>query len=222
MLGTFYGVSVGCGDAELMTLKAVKILNKCNTIVVPISNGKTTAFDIARQVIDFSNKNIIKLEFLMVRDKSSLNKNHIEHSNTIAEYLKHGEDVAMINLGDISIYSTFSYISKNIRDMGYNVEVVSGVTSFCECANRLNLSLTTMNEPIHIVPSSYEGLEQIMESSGTKIIMKTSRNTSKLQELLKDKHYYVCQNCGMQGESFSNTLPEHTGYFTTIIVKDND
>lgn len=220
MLGKFFGVSVGSGNPELITLKSIKILNQCDVIAVPISNGKTTAFDIVKQVVDFSNKIILYLDFLMVRDKSKLDENHTYNANIIIEYLNQGKDVAMINLGDVSIYSTFSYICEKIINQGFKVEISSGVPSFCECANRLNISLTTMNEPIHIVPSSYEDIEDILKLNGTKVIMKTSKNTATLQRLLKDKHYYVCQNCGLDNESFSETLPDNTGYFTTIIVKD--
>lgn len=219
MLGKLYGVSVGSGDPELMTLKSVRILNQCDIIAVPISNSKTTAFDIAKQVVDFSNKTILYLEFLMVRDKSKLEENHVKNTDIIIEYLRQGKDVAMINLGDTSIYSTFSYICERVISKGFEVEISSGVPSFCECANRLNISLTTMNEPIYIVPSSSKNIEQILNLKGTKIIMKTSKDTSTLQELLKDKHYYVCQNCGLENESFSKTISENTGYFTTIIVK---
>lgn len=220
MLGKFYGVSVGSGNPELMTLKSVRILNQCDVIAVPISNNKTTAFDIAKQVVDFSNKTILYLDFLMVRDKSKLEENHIKNTDKIVEYLNQGKDVAMVNLGDTSIYSTFSYICEKVISRGFNVEICSGVPSFCECANRLNLSLTQMNEPIHIVPSSYENIEDTLNLKGTKIIMKTSRNSSTLQRLLKDKHYYVCQNCGLDNEQFSRELSNDTGYFTTIIVKD--
>jgi precorrin-2/cobalt-factor-2 C20-methyltransferase len=220
MLGKFYGVSVGSGDPELMTLKAVRILKQCNVIAVPVSNGKTTAFDIAKQVVDFSNKTILQLEFLMVRDRSQLEDNHTKNAQTIIEHLQRGEDVAMVNLGDTSIYSTFSYICEKVVSQGFEVEIASGVPSFCECANRLNVSLTTMHQPIHIVPSSYKALEDVLNLDGTKVIMKTSKDTSRLQELLKDRHYYVCQNCGLDGENFSQTLTDTTGYFTTIIVKD--
>lgn len=220
MLGKFYGVSVGSGNPELMTLKSVRILNQCDVIAVPISNNKTTAFDIAKQVVDFSNKTILYLDFLMVRDKSKLEENHIKNTNKIVEYLNQGKDVAMVNLGDTSIYSTFSYICEKVISRGFSVEICSGVPSFCECANRLNVSLTQMNEPIHIVPSSYENIEDTLNLKGTKIIMKTSRNSSTLQGLLKDKHYYVCQNCGLDNEHFSTELSNDTGYFTTIIVKD--
>ncbi len=220
MLGTFFGVSVGSGDPELMTLKSVRVLNDCEVIAVPISNGKTTAFDIAKQVVDFSNKTILKLQFPMVRDTSALEDIHTQHANTIIEYLTAGKSVAMINLGDVSVYSTFSYISERVQAKGFDVQAISGVTSFCECANRLKLSLTSMNEPVHIVPSSYSDLESVIESRGTKIIMKTSRNVAKLSQMLEGKQYYVCQNCGMDGENFSQTLSESTGYFTTIIVKD--
>lgn len=220
MLGKFYGVSIGCGDPELMTLKAVRILNLCEVIVVPISNGKTTAFDIAKQVVDFSNKTILKLEFPMVRDKSQLESIHAKHVSNIMEYLKQGLNVAMVNLGDVAIYSTCAYITERLIPLGVTVESISGVTSICECANRLNLSLTTMNEPIHIVPSSCQTLEDTLNLSGTKVIMKTSKSTAKLQQLLNGKEYHVCQNCGMPNESFAQTLDDNTSYFTIVIVKN--
>lgn len=220
MLGTFYGVSVGSGDAELITLKSVRILNQCDIVAVPVSNNKTTAFDIAKQVVDFSNKTILYLDFPMIRDKSKLDEIHTKNANLIMDYLKLGKNIAMVNLGDVSIYSTFSYISQKISDCGFKIEISSGVPSFCECANRLNISLTTMNQPIYIVPSSYGNLEDILNQEGSKIIMKTPHDTSKLKNLLHDKNYFVCQNCGLDNENFSQNLPENTSYFTTIIVKN--
>lgn len=220
MLGSFYGVSVGCGDPELMTLKAVRVLNQCRVVAVPVSNGKTTAFDIAKQVVDFSNKTILELQFPMVRDKATLDTIHIKHANTIMEYLKQGLDVAMVNLGDVSIYSTYSYVCEKLKRYGVTIESISGVTSICECANRLNLSLTTMNQPIHVVPSSCTNIEDTLKLEGTKVIMKTSRDTTKLQALLKGKDYYVCQNCGMPQEDFSQNLSSTTSYFTIVILKD--
>jgi precorrin-2 C(20)-methyltransferase len=219
MLGKFYGVSVGCGDPELMTLKAVRVLNQCEVVAVPVSNGKTTAFDIAKQVVDFSNKTILYLKFPMLRDKSTIDTMHTKHANTIMEYLKQGLNVAMVNLGDVSIYSTCAYIVEKLKPLGVPVENVSGVTSICECANRLTLPLTTMNQPIHIVPSSCDTLEEILSLGGTTIIMKTSRDTTRLRTLLNGRDYYVCQNCDMSGEKFSKTLDDSTSYFTIIIVR---
>lgn len=220
MLGKLYGVSVGSGNPELMTLKSVRILNQCDVIAVPTFNNKTTAFNIAKRVVDLSNKDILYLKFLMVKDSSKLEENHIHNSNIIAKWLERGKDVAMVNLGDTSVYSTFSYIAEKVLNRGFEVEISSGVPSFCECANRLNLSLTTMDKPIHIVPSSYKDIDKILNLEGTKVLMKTSKDTSNLERLLQGRRYYVCQNCGLEGESFSKVLSGNVGYFTTIIVKD--
>ncbi|HAN44311.1 MAG TPA: precorrin-2 C(20)-methyltransferase [Ruminococcaceae bacterium] len=224
----FYGVGVGPGEPELLTIKAVRVLAECDVIAAPQTNGENTlALDIVRSAVDISNKHIITLEFAMTRDKAEQQRHHIAAANKITEQLKNGKSVAMISLGDISLYSTFSYIFELVKAEGYNAELVAGVTSFCAVAAALQVSLTEMNKPLHIIPSAGGQLSESLALKGTKVLMKTGRAVSSVKSALKECGLYekasAVQNCGLPSEKIYRSLDDmddQAGYFTTIIVKD--
>lgn len=103
-----YGVSVGPGDPELITLKAVRLIKECPVLAVPRTKGENTlALSIVKQAADIRGKEIVYTDFPMTRDKEVLDKNYDRIAGLLAEYLEKGQNVAMLNIGDISIYSTF-------------------------------------------------------------------------------------------------------------------
>ena len=137
--GIFYGISVGPGDPELLTRKAVRVMEECKVIATPQTKGENTlALDIASAAVDMSGKTILPIRFLMTKDKDALQKSHEEAADEIAAWLDKGEDVGMLNLGDVSIYSTFSYIHEILKARGYETVVIPGVPSFCAVAARLH------------------------------------------------------------------------------------
>lgn len=222
--GIFYGVSVGPGDPELITLKAVKVLEKVDTIATPRTKGENTlALDIVSQVVDMSGKEIIYQDFLMSRDKVLVHQRHLEIAETVKQYLDKGQDVAMLNLGDVSVFSTFSYIMEIIAEQGYTVEVIAGVTSFCSVASTLKLSLTSMNEPLHIMPAS--NIEDVIKLSGTKVIMKAGKSMHKVKQVIIENNLQdrvkAVQNCGLPNQVICNNIDELSddlSYFTTLII----
>lgn len=222
--GKLFGVSVGPGDPELLTLKAVRVLNSCSAIAVPETKlGNTVALQIIENVIDLSGKQIIRLPFRMSRDPEVLIKSHEEQALMLLNILKNGNDAAMISLGDISIYSTFGYIAKLVENEGCEVERVSGVPSFCECACRLGMSLTEMNLPIHILPSRCVNEETLLQLPGSKVIMKDASGFFAIKKILREKGFHAAAvtNCGLPNEKIYqdfNDLPDQPAYFTTIIV----
>lgn len=227
MKGTLYGISVGPGDPELLTLKAVRIIKQCEVIAVPQTNGdNTVALDIASQAVDLSKKKIVLLPFLMIRDRIKLNENHLRLANILKSYLDSGYDVAMLSLGDISVYSSFSYLADLLSQENYKIEIVAGVTSFCAAAASLKTSLTTMDKPVHVVPVGSE-MGQALSLDGTKVFMKAGRSLPQLLKLLKEKQLLkntmLVQNCGMPNEKVVKEPCESfevSGYFTTVIVKE--
>lgn len=226
MVGKLYGVSIGPGDPELLTLKAVRIIKDSPVIATPQTAGeKTLAYDIVQSVVDMSQKEIMKLEFLMTRNHGLLVERHQLIASQIAEQLDQGKDVAMLNLGDVSVFSTFSYMMNILTEKGYEVEVVPGVTSFCAVAATLKTSLTTMHKPLHIIPAG--SLESVLELEGTKVVMKTGKAMPEIKAMLKergqDHHVMAVQNCGLPNEVVCKTVDEiwdDASYFTTMIIKE--
>ena len=225
--GTLYGVSVGPGDPELLTLKAVRVLEQCPVIAAPqTKGGRNLALDIAQNVVPLDDKIVLALHVAMHRDEAR-RANYEEAAAAVREQLDAGRDVAMPNLGDVSIYSTFSYLMRRLEAEGYETVMIPGVPSFCAVAARLQTSLTDRNDPLHIVPAGAGSLEEALDLPGTKVLMKSGKTMGQVldtlaQRDLLDKSALV-QDCGMPTEQAYVDLrkvPADTGYFSTIIVKE--
>lgn len=226
--GTLYGVSVGPGDPELLTLKAVKILSRCGVVAAPqTESGQTLALDIAAGAVDLSAKTLVSLPFLMTRDKAAQQENHRAHAETLKTYLDRGEEIAMLNLGDVSVYSTFAYLMDILTAEGYTVEMLPGVTSFCAVAAALGTGLTTTNHPLHIIPAGGMDLDEALALSGVKVLMKSASQLPAVMDRLAEKDLadktMLVQNCGLPDEVVCRDIRGFTpgaSYFTTIIVKE--
>lgn len=226
--GKFYGVGIGPGDPELMTLKAVRIITACPVIAAPqTAGGGTLALDIVSQAVNLEDKEILPLFSSMSRDREVLAKHHRAAADQIIERLTAGQDVVMLNLGDVSLYATYNYIRALVEGDGYETEMISGIPAFVAVAAALDENLTPeMNTPVHIIPGSAGDLEEVLDLPGTKIIMKAGRPLPKVKELLKTKGLYekasLVQNCGLPDEVVAESLDEaeeNNGYFTTMVVK---
>lgn len=224
--GTLYGVGIGPGDSELITLKASNLISKCDYIATPdAGSGESLALSIVSDAVDLSDKQIIKLVFPMTKDKDVLAKSHRDAANTLKDILDKGNDVVLLNLGDITIYSTFAYVM-DILEKDYNIELIPGITSFCASAALLKISLTTMDEPLHIIPTNGIDIKESLQLPGTKVLMKIGRSMPKLINILKElnleNNVFAVQNCGLENEKISIGLDEFydgMSYFTIVVVK---
>ena len=292
--GTFYGVSVGPGDPELLTLQAVRLIRKCPVLAAPqtssgqmlaldiarsalgkaldgktivplhfamsrdpavlaashkaavqavrlirkcpvlaapqTSSGQMLALDIARSALGkaLDGKTIVPLHFAMSRDPAVLAASHKAAVQAVRPYLDAGQDTAMLNLGDVSIYATFGYLQCLLEAEGYPTAMAAGVPSFCAAAARLNVPLTGgMDAPLTIAPGSWAG--RVLETPGTKVLMKTGRQLPALLDTLRQadklKNSALVCNCGLPDEQVCPDLscgqPQiQPGYFTTVLVKE--
>lgn len=223
--GKLYGVGVGPGDKELITVKALKVLNKVEVIAVPImKSGIRTAFNIIEDYVN--NKKIINCMTPMSKDFDKLHKNYEKISDMIEVELKNENNVAFITIGDPTVYSTYIQINSIISERGYETEIIPGITSFCGAAAKLNIPLCDRNESLVILPASYSEFKDSLDIKGTKVLMKANKDILKVREILREKGLinksYMVECCGMENERIYRNLDEideKTSYFSIIIVK---
>lgn len=225
--GILYGVSTGPGDPELMTVKAINCIKAAEVIAAPRTLGKNCmALDIVKGIMDVSDKEIIYLDFAMKKDAGILDATHRKQADDVEACLAQGKSVAMLNIGDASLFGTFCYIRDLVEADGYEAKVIPGVTSFCAVAAELGWSLTNMGEPLTIIPGSFEHVETEIDKPGTKVIMKSASALNEVKRILGEKGLTdkaaMIANCGLPTQRVYkniNESMENEGYFVTILVQ---
>ena len=225
MKGMAYGIGVGPGDPELITMKAARLIREADVIAVPGEKpGDSVAYRTALKVVgEMSGKETVALGAPMSMDKDSLSEAHRRSADIIEGYLDKGLNVAFLTLGDPAVYSTFMYIRDILDTDGYETGIVSGVTSFCAAAARLGISLASWDEEIRILPALHCA-DDLPNIKGSVILMKPGRRYAEIRDHLKECGFEAAmiENCGMEGEKVFERLcdfPEEAGYFSLIIAK---
>ena len=223
MTGTLYGVSVGPGDPELLTLQAVRLLRQCPVLAAPqTASGQMLALDIARRALgsELDGKTILPLQFAMSRDAAVLCASHETAASAVRPFLDAGQDVAMLNLGDVSVYATFGYLQEILEAEGCKTVMLPGVTSFCAAAARLGQSLTGgMEQPLTIAPGRCAA--EVLAAPGRQL----PETLAALADAgLLSRSAMVC-NCGLPNEEVWPDLADYdparpADYFATILVKE--
>ncbi|HIT90833.1 MAG TPA: precorrin-2 C(20)-methyltransferase [Candidatus Merdenecus merdavium] len=226
MKGKLYGVGVGPGDPEYLTLKAVRLIKECDIIAIPGKDKeRCTAYEIVKKGIpQIEEKEILPIHIPMTKDKQLLEEHYEIGKDRIISMLKKGKNIAFLTLGDPTVYSTYMYIHSKVLKEGYEGEIISGVTSFCAASARLNQSLVERSESLHIIPASY-GIEDALKLSGTKVLMKSGKQIKEVKEELVKKNIeaMMVENCGMKNEKIyddTHSIPNHSGYYSLIIIKE--
>lgn len=230
MKGKLYGIGVGPGDPELITLKAKRILNSADYIAVPKTamEKESLALKIAAGVLD-SKKEILELLFPMSFDSKVLEDSWTKVVESVKKKLDDGKTVAFVTLGDPTVYSTYMYIHKEFAKMGYETEIIPGVTSFCASAARAGISLGENKEAIAIVPSAYEcdELDNILESFDSVVLMKVAKKFGYLRDKLISSglanNTVLVSKCSQEDEMIEFDIEKvdesKLSYFTTMIIK---
>ena len=234
MNGELVGIGVGVGDPEMLTLKAVKYIRESDVICIPRKDKNLCrAYQIAREAVpEIEEKQVMGFDFEMLSDRSLIQRKHNEIYENIKGFLCDGKRVSFLTIGDPTIYSTFSYISKLAERDYFNIQIINGINSFCASAARLGISLVEGKSSIYIITSRKE-LENTITLSGTKVFMKCSGFYSDIIKYLRDLEkekkqsgssveMYAVADCGMPQEKVYHgveQMPEEAAYMMTIIVK---
>ncbi len=219
---------MGPGDPELMTLKAVRVIKESDVVVLPArAKEECVAYQIAKGAVEeIGGKEFLYLHMPMTKDKELLRESHDEGAAQVISRLKEGKNLAFLTLGDVTVYSTYLYIHKRVKEAGFAAELVSGIPSFCAAAARLGIGLAETREQLHVIPATY-GVEEALSLPGTKILMKSGKALGQVKKALLTAGcpVYMVENCGMEKERVfysAEEIDEHAGYYSLLIVKEAD
>jgi precorrin-2/cobalt-factor-2 C20-methyltransferase len=230
--GILYGLGVGPGDPELITLKAARVLNVADIVFAAAStkNNYSLALSIAKPHIpDLVEVKILR--FPMTRDDTEKEQAWENHALTIIKELEKGKKVAFITLGDSMTYSTYGYILKYVKMLAPQFPVISvpGITSYQAAAACLDSPLAEGEESL-LITSGAEGgyrLRQLTVKPDNVVFLKAYRNVKDIvsaideADMLENSTGITC--CGLPGEEIINDIrkldnrpPE---YWTLILAK---
>lgn len=222
--GILYGVGVGPGDPELMTLKAVNIARQADIIAIPRKDsGKCTALGIALKAVpELKDKPLLPVEMPMTKNGEKLEQAYAAGAEALIRELDKGRMVCFLTLGDPTVYSTYLYLHKRVAATGYRAEIVPGVPSFCAAAAELGTSLCENGQQLHIIPGTYTPREAL-DYPGVKVLMKNNLPATLAALRQQGQEAMMAENCGMEHQRLFRRLediPEDGGYFSLLIVKD--
>jgi precorrin-2/cobalt-factor-2 C20-methyltransferase len=189
--GTLFGVGVGPGDAELLTLKAVRVIQAATVIAVPCAkrDGDSYALQIVQGLLR-PEQPVIKLHFPMVRDLAVRKRHRQRAAETVAAHLAEGHDVAFLTEGDPLLYSTFAYVLGHMPD-ATPVEVVPGITSIHAAAAQIQRPLVQADQRLAVLPATVENLEQlpvVLDLFNTVVLLKLHRTFDRVLRALDMLH----------------------------------
>lgn len=230
--GIFYGIGVGPGDPDLLTVKAAQILDTCDKIITPTKKmGKASiAFNIVKDHIKDPAK-VVEMSFPMIslsQEREKLQKIWKINADEIEVFLNQGKNVCFITLGDPMVFSTYSYVMEFLLARGIEVVTLSGIPSFCNLAAQLNIPLTQGEESLGIVAMTQpvEEIKKILDAHKNIVVMKISANNGWMAEELErrglDKSFVLVSNIGMETQIISrdiNDLKEKIPYLSTLLIK---
>ncbi len=234
MKGKLYGIGVGPGDPELMTVKAARLVSEADVIITPKTEKKdgSVALNIAKPYIK-DHTEIVPVVFPMVLDDDTQKEGWEEARTIITKLLSEGKKVVFLTLGDPMFYSTYMYVYRLVENSGYEIETVPGVTAFCAIGSHLGYPIVEKEEVLAIVPATApkEKIDKVLAVADDAVIMKVYRNFGEVQETLK-KHdmaddAVMISRVGLDGEEIYRGLqdmPADTklNYLSTILAKRKD
>ena len=224
--GKFYGIGVGVGDPENITIKAVKRLHEVDVIVLPEakSGEGSTAFNIVKEYVKTDVKQMF-LEFPMIKDVEARKIFRKNNADKISVELENGKNVAFLTIGDPMTYSTYTYVLEHIAD-DVEVETIAGITSFNSIAARLNIPLMIGDEDLKVVSVNKKtDIYKEIENNDNLVLMKISRNFEKIKKAIIEtgnkENAVIVSDCGKENEVVYWDIEKvkEVPYFSTMILK---
>lgn len=232
-VGIFYGIGVGPGDPELITVKGAAILGRCRHVFVPKARraAASVALNIARRYVA-DGATIHERVFPMTRDRAELARRWRAAAREVAKVLRGGADVCFLTLGDPLLYSTYIYLLRALRDELPDLRAVTvpGIPSFCAAAALTGFALGAGKEAVRIVPTADDlaAVEDALRQGGTIVLMKIGERLPAILGILAQRgvleRAVLVARAGQEGQRVVTDLRQlgpadaSVGYLAVILI----
>jgi precorrin-2/cobalt-factor-2 C20-methyltransferase len=192
MIGTLYGLGVGPGDPELITVKAFRMLKESPVIAYPKKRKGSKSY--AHQIIDVyvnpNEKEMVGLVFPMTKDPVILEREWTNTVEIVWEKLREGKDVAFVTEGDPLLYSTFIHMMKLMKELHPEVTIrtVPGISSINGAASRLGIPLAEGDDHVAIIPArdDYQAMKKVLVENDCVVFIKVAKVMDLMLEVLRE------------------------------------
>ena len=230
--GHFWGIGVGPGDPELLTLKAARVLREAGVVMAPKAKGRgeSAALQAVKSLVEPSKLRVY--DFPMTRDPQELARCWREVAAEIAGLVRGGEKVAFLTLGDALTYSTLNYVLQQLQKIlePGSITTIPGVTSFAAAAAAADFPLVCGEEKLAVIPlpeGSLDSLRGQVRESDVVVFMKLGSRLPELLDFVKEefpgREAVYASRVGTPGQyiyrDLKNLPDGAAGYMSVLIVR---
>jgi len=234
-IGTLYGIGVGPGDPELITLKAIKRLER--VAVVFAAASPNNSHSLAEKIVSSHLKEAIpieRLDFPMTHDKERLKRAWRINAEKVMTFLEKGQDAALITLGDPMTYSTFGYLMRTLKetDPEISIKIIPGITSYQAGSASAGWVLAEGEESFTVVSGALgaEKLKKVINHTDKVVMLKVYRNYKEIRDTLNQLDLatksILISRCGLGEEEIvcdMNDRPDTVPpYLSLLLIKKKD
>ena len=231
-LGILYGISIGTGDPELITVKGLRWLQQCPIVAFPAGLGDRPG--IAQQIIANwlkPEQTTLALNFPYVREESILVSAWQQAAQKVWSYLQQGKNVAFACEGDVSFYSTFTYLAQTLQNLHPEaiVKTVPGVCSPMAFASVLQIPLTIRSQRLAVLPVLYnmEELETVLNWAEVIVLLKVNSVYEQVWQVLQQRNLlarsWIVEKATFPEQKIYRNLDQYPhlklSYFSLLLIQ---
>lgn len=228
--GVFYGIGVGPGDPELLTVKAIHAIESADVLIAPKTEKKegSVALSIAKPYLK-PDVEIVYQVFPMVKGFEQNDSAWEANKAEILALLRAGKNVAFLTLGDPMFFSTYIYVYRLLEHEDVRIETIPGIPAFAAIGSQVGYPIVEGNEVLTIIPATaeQEKIERAMEASDNVVLMKVYKNFPEVVAMLEEhdlaENAVLVSRAGLEGEQIFHDVAAHRGeklnYLSTILTR---
>lgn len=230
MAGIFYGIGVGPGDPELLTVKAINAIREVDVIIAPKTEKKdgSVALSIARPYLKEDVEIVYQVFPMVVRFEESTEAWEA-NKNEILSLLQAGKKVAFLTLGDPMFYSTYIYVYRLLEQEQVDIRTIPGIPAFCAVGSKLGYPIVEGNDVLSIIPATADAkkIKDVIAVSDNVVLMKVYKNFSSIVDVLEENNMtdkaVMVSRCGLPDEEKIEDIvaekDKKVNYLSTILTR---